>query len=245
MEILFIIDDVKDLERKISRFDVLGANIKFFVSSKYAGQLISNKQIVNNIVAIYKNNVNVTIDKYIKSASYKPQETILYYSSAELTNEIVDKFRENLKLKPDTIYVKKRFNWWQKFKLWFYKNIIRLIFGVEDEYASIKLQHFSQQAMQVFMETSFKNHIFSVSNALSIELDKDKEASYYNKPKADKNCLYNPIVICLILICYVVLEKLFVLPFWVYFLVVALILAVIVNWITMTIKNNFDIRYRK
>lgn len=245
MEVLFIIDDINELERKISLFNALGVDIKFFVSSKHTATILGNKQIVNDIVAIYKNNVNITIDKYIKSPNYKPQETILYYSSAELDVAMIEEIRNKLNIKPDTIYVKKRFNWWQKFKLWVYTNIIKLIFGVKDEYASVKLQYFSVEAMQAFVETSFKNHIFSVSNALFVEIDKAKEASYYNKPNFNKNCLYNPIAICLILISYVVLEKLFVLPFWVYFLVVALILAVIVNWITMVVKNRFDMRYKK
>ncbi|MBQ7797748.1 MAG: hypothetical protein IJ371_01340, partial [Clostridia bacterium] len=86
---------------------------------------------------------------------------------------------------------------------------------------------------------------FSIPNSLNIELNKEDEKSYYSKPKFNKNYLYNPIVMCLILICYVVLERFLALPFWVYLLVIALLLATIINWIIMVVKNSFDIRYKK
>lgn len=245
MEILFIVDSVEDIERKISLLEVLGADIKFFVNSKHVTKLITNKYIVNRVVAIYNNNVNVTIDKYLQSDTYTPTQTLLYYASAKLDNEMLDKIRENLKLKPDVIYVKKKLTLWDKFKLWFYQKVVKLIFGLRDEYASIKLQYFSEELMEAFVQTSFKNHVFSIPNSLRVELDKIQEKTYYSKPKFNKNYLYNPIVICLILICYVVLERFLKLPFWVYLLVITMILATIINLIIMIVKNSFDIRYKK
>lgn len=245
MEILFIVDNLDDIERKISLLDSFGLDIKFFVNAKYVTKLITNKFIVNRIVAIYNNNVNMTIDKYLKDKNYKPKQTLLYYSSAELTNEIIDQIREYLKLKPNVIYVKKKFTWWDKVKLWFYQKVIKLIFGLNDEFASVKLQYCSEELMSALAQTNFKNHIFTIPNALNIELDKTKETTYYNKPKPNKNYLYNPIVICLILICYVVLEKFLKLPFWAYLLVITMILATIINLIIMIVKNSFDIRYKK
>ena len=158
---------------------------------------------------------------------------------------MLNDIREKLKLIPSVVYVKKKLNWWSKLKLWFYQKVIKLIFNLNDEYASVKLQYFSAEIMEAFVNTNFKNHIFRVHNSLNIELDKDKVETYYSKPKFNKNYLYNPIVMCLILICYVVIEKFLTLPFWVYFLVIALLLATIINWIIMIIKNNFDIRYKK
>ena len=245
MEILFVIDDTKNLEHKISLLESFGAEIKFFVSSNCVASIIKNKYIVNRVVAIYNKNVNITIDKYISSDKYKPQATLLYYSSAEITNELINDIREKLKLNPDEIYIKKKFNLWQKFKLWFYQKFTKLIFGINDEFASVKLQYFSADVMTALAKTGFKNHIFSVQNALTIELDKEKDKLYYDKPKFNKNYLYNPIAICLMLICYVVAERFLKLPFWVYLLVIVLILSTIVNWVVMVIKNTFDIRYKK
>ena len=245
MEILFVVDTVKDIDRKISILEEVSYQIKFFVKSDCVSDILKSKSIVKRVVAIYKNNVNVTIDKYIKMDKYEPQPTLLYYASAEITPDVINNIREQLKLNPDVVYVKKKLNLWQKLKRWVYQKFIKTIFGINDEFASIKLQYFSADLMSACVETSFKNHIFSVPNALNIELDKEEGKTYYNKPKFNKNYLYNPIVMCLILICYVAMETLFKLPFWAYLLFIVLILATIINWLVMVVKNTFDTRYKK
>ena len=245
MEILFVVDKLEDIEKKISLLESFGADIKFFVDSKNVAKLVKNKYILDRIVAVYSKNVNITIDKYLKGDEYKPTETLLYYSSAKLTVEIVNKIREDLKLNPDTIYIKKKFSMWDKIKMWFYHKVIKLIFGINDEYASVKLQYFSKNIMSALSETNFKNHIFRVENYLNIELVKGEEETFYNKPKFNKNYLYNFVALCLILICYVVIERFLVLPFWVYLLIIALILATIINLIVFIIIGAFDCRYKK
>ena len=245
MEILFVVDSEKDIEQKISLLEVLGTEIKFFVNSKCAVKLVKNKYVMDRIVSMYSNNVNESIDKYFKSPEYKPTATLVYFASAELNSQIVNNLRENLQLKPETIYIKKKLSWWGKVKLWFYQKITHLIFGVKDEYASTKLQYFSKDVVEVLVETSFKNHIFTIPDATTIQIDEQAQNSYYDKPKFNKNCLYNPIAFCLILICYVVLERFLSLPFWVYFLVVALLLVTIINLIIMIVVGVFDKRYRK
>lgn len=245
MEILFIVDSIEDIERKISLLDEFGAQIKFFVEAKYVSKILTNKEIINRLETICNNNVNETVDNYIKSDKYTPQPTLLYHSSAKLSKELIDKIRLNQNFAPNVIYVKKKLGLWTRFKLWFYQKLVKLVFGLEDEYASTKLQYFNTELMAIFKDTNFKNHVFKIPNSVTIELDEQSSNSYYPKSKFNKNTLYNPIALCLILICYVVLEKFLVLPFWCYFLVVALLLATIINWIIMLIKDDFDIRYKK
>ena len=245
MEILFVVDSIENIDKKIAMFEPLGAEIKFFVNSKHVAKLVRNKKILDRIVAMYSKDVNITIDKYLKAKEYKPTDTILYYSSAELTTQLIDKIRENLQLKPNTIYVKKKFNFWDKIKLWIYKKLTKLVFGLSDEYASVKLQYFNEFTMGVLAKTNFKNHVFGIPESIDVELESDKVESFYNKPKFDKKCLYNPLVMCLVLIFYVVLERFLAVPFWTYLLVVAILLAAAINWIAMVIKNHFDCRYKK
>ena len=245
MEIFFVIDSLDNIEHKISLLESFGDNIKFFVDAKFVPKILGNKYIIARVVSIYNKNVNVTIDKYIKSSRYQVQNTLLYYASAELDLNIVEDIRERLKAKPDVIYVKKKLNAWKRFKLWFYQKFTKFIFGVADEYASIKLQYFSAEMMGALMETSFKNHIFSIPEAHTITLDEKKAETYYTKPKFNKHLLYNPIAMCIILMGYVVLEKFFKLQFWMYLFVVLSIITVIACWCVMTIKNKFDTRYKK
>ena len=245
MEIFFVIDSLDNIEHKISLLEGLGENIRFFVDAKHVSKLLTNKYIVSRVTAIYNKNVNVTIDKYIKSSKYELQDTLLYYSSAELDLEIVEDIRQRLTAKPEVIYVKKRLNAWKRFKLWFYQKFIKFIFGVTDEYASVKLQYFSAEMMSALVETSFKNHIFSMPEAHTITLDDKKSESYYTKPKFNKNILYNPMALCVILMGYVAVEKFFNLKFWMYLLWIGLIISVCVCWGVMVVKYKFDTRYKK
>ena len=245
MEIFFVIDSLDNIEHKISLLEGFGENIKFFIDTKLVPKILGNKKIVDKVVAIYNKNVNVTIDKYIKSSKYQLQETLLYYASADLDLAIVEEIRERLKTKPFVIYVKKRLNVWKRFKLWFYQKLIKFIFGLEDEYASVKLQYFSAEMMEALVETNFKNHIFSIPEAHTITLEGKNAASYYAKTQFNKNLLYNPIVICVILMGYVVLEKFFKLQFWMYFLLIGLIISVCICWGVMVVKDKFDTRYKK
>ena len=181
MEIFFVIDSIDNIEHKISLLEGFGANIKFFVDAKLVPKILSNKYIVDRVIAIYNKNVNVTIDKYIRSDKYVSQGTLLYYASADLKLDIVEDIRERLKANPHVVYVKKKLNAWKRFKLWFYKKLINFIFGIEDEYASTKLQYFSAEIMDVFIKTNFKNHIFSIPESQTIIIDAKRAESYYTK----------------------------------------------------------------
>ena len=109
MEILFIVDNADDINKKISLFENLSDNIKFFVDAKLVGKVARNKQVSKNTIAIYNGNLNATIDNYIKSKDYTPTPTLLYCSSAQLSSNMVEEIRNNLMLKPHVIYAKKKF----------------------------------------------------------------------------------------------------------------------------------------
>ena len=245
MEILFVVDNIDGLDRKIALLEPLSGDVKFFVRSDLVPKLVRKKKIVKQIVAMFSQNVNVTIDKYLRSEKYNVTDALLYYSSVDLTSEMVSSIRDRLALKPSTICVKKKLNWWGRAKLWCYNKLVKLLFGYTDAYASTKLQYFSADAMDLFKEVGFKNHIFELPGAIDIELEKGKEKSFYTKPKFNKNYLFNPMAICFLLICYVVLEKFFKLPFWTYFLMILLLITIIINTFSMIIKDVLDTRYKK
>lgn len=245
MDILFVIDTMDNLERKLSLLEPFAANIKFFVKSDIAASLIKKKNIVKNMVAIYNNHVNITIDKYLRKEDYQPTDTLLCYASAELSAEMINQIRDRLALKPNTIYIKKKLNWWGRLKLWFYNKAVKLMFGIEDAYASIKLQYFSSEMMEALKNSNFKNHIFEIPGAITVELDKEKELTHYAKVKFNKTQLFNAIAFCFILMCYTIMERFLDLPFWVYLFIVALLITVVINTFVMIIKDMLDKRYKK
>ena len=246
METLFIVDSLKDLDRKISMItDNFGDKIKFFANSKLIAKLTNNKFIVKNLVSIYSDKINDTIDKYIKSNEYVPQNTIIYFSSAKLDDELVQEMRQRLQYNPVTVYVKKKLNWFGKIKLWLYNKLVKLVVGMEDEYASVKFQYVNAELMSALKQTNFRNHLFAIPNADEIELEKESAKSFYDKPKFNKNYLYSPIIFCLVLVAYVLLEAFVKVQFWMYFLIILSLISIIISTFILIIKNRFDTRFKK
>lgn len=246
METLFIVDSLKDIDKKISIItDNFGDNIKFFVSSKLVAKVSTNKAIMSRLKSIYSSSVNDTISQYIQTNDYVLQDAILYYSSAELTFELAEQMREAIKSAPPTVYFKKQLNWFSKFKLWCYNKISRMITGMVDEFASVKFQYINARFMKGLVRTSFKNHIFSLSNAEKVDLSKEQAKSFYDKVGFNRKLLYCPIAICLVLIVHVLLEAFVKVRFWMYIFVILFLVAIAVSTCIFVIKDIFDKRYRR
>lgn len=246
MEILFIVDSLKDIDKKISIItDNFGENIKFFVSSKLIAKLSTNKKVMAGLKSIYGFSVNDTINQYVQAKEYAPQDTILYYSSADLNNELAEQMREAIQFAPPTVYFKKQLNWFGKFKVWCYNKLVKAIIGMEDEFASVKFQYMNVEFMSELAQTSFKNHILSLPDTEKVELDKEQSKSFYDKVGFNKKFLYCPIAICLLLIGYVLLEAFVKVKFWMYLFVILILVAIVVSTCMFAIKNVFDKRYRK
>lgn len=246
MEILFIVDSLVDLDKKITLFEQsVDAKFKFFVDSKLATQVMHNKFIMSNLVSIYSESINNSVDKYVKSESYKPDDTLIYYSSADIDKFLLDKMLYNIRKQPNIVYVKKTLTWWDKIKLWFYSTVLKLLFGANDEYASLKLQYINRNLMENVVKTKFANRIFSVENAQVIELSHDKVKSHYFRLSLKSYHFWNAFALCLILIAYVMVEAFFNLAFWMYLLIAILILSVIIDEIILLVKEAFDNRLKK
>jgi len=78
MEILFVVDKLEDIEKKISLLDSFGADIKFFVNSKHVAKLVKNKYILERIVAIYHH-----YRKEAKTANSTPQVIVQQQQQAD------------------------------------------------------------------------------------------------------------------------------------------------------------------
>lgn len=246
MEILFVIDSLDDLDKKIELFNqTFEAKFKFFVDSKIATKVMKNKFVMSNIVSIYSGDAAETIEKYVKQSNYLPEETVVYYSSAEIDKHLLDDMLLKITKRPKMVFIKKTFSWWDKVKFYFYSLIIKWLFGSVDEYASVKLQYINKNLMKAAVETRFMNRVFSVENAEIVELDKQKVKSHYLKLDFSKYHILNAIIFCLVLIAYIVLEAFFKLQFWVYLLMLISILSIVICEIIFISKEMFDKRLKK
>jgi len=248
MQIFFVVDELKGLDEKIDVLSrVFDANFKFFVPTKMFTKINDNKFVLENLAGLYERNVNKKIDEYIKSEKFALSDVLLFYSSANISMEILKVIESKIKYRYDSIYLAKQSGAVSNFFKKIYSKIIGWMFKVDDAMCYTKVQYLSQNFMQHLIDSYFNNHIFKVNNGTVIELENKKEEknNLNNKFKLKKYNICNLIVFFIILIIYLILANLFNLQFYVHFLFIMLILFEIAMAIMLIIHNIFSVRYQK
>ncbi len=232
MQTFFVIDDTKNLNKKIDWIiNNIGDDIRFFVKTNLYTHTASNQMVMNNLAGVYKDNEILKIDEYIHSDKYPSCDNVfLYYSSVELDEKLLTEIREKAVCGYDSVFVRPKRNWWSRFTDWMYQKMAKFMFNVEDSCCSPKIQYMSKEFVEHLKETTFCNHIFAVRKKAIIEVaDKEQKSTLNPKITFNKYYLYDILALILILAGYVVLETFLKLPFFVYFaLVLSVILAVVI-----------------
>lgn len=232
MQTFFIVDSIKDLDKKIDNIiSNIGDNIKFFVKAKFYTRVAQNSFLLKNIAGVYNNKPNYKIDEYLKSDKCAEVDaTLLYYASVDVGEDVLKRMREKMTYNYDSVFVNSKQNWWNKLTGWFYKKITKLMYRVSDVNCSTKIQLISKRFMQYLQETTFCNHPFEVSKMCVINVaGKEQVSTLKSKIRFNKYNLYNLLALLIIWVAFVICEAHFDLPFFVYFAVVlSTILAIVV-----------------
>lgn len=232
MQTFFVIDDTKNLDKKIDLIiNNIGSDIHFFVKAKLYTKIANNQMITKNLAGVYKNNEIMKIDEYIKSDKYPSCESLfLCYSSVEFGDKLLATIREKASYGYDSVFVRQKRSWWGRFSSWIYMKLAKFMYNVDDACCSPKIQYMSKEFVEHLKETTFCNHIFDVKKKVVVDVaDKQQKLSLDVKTTFNKYYLYDILALVLILVGYVVLETFLKLPFFVYFAVfLSVILAVIV-----------------
>lgn len=228
MQTFFVIDSIKDLDKKVNLIiNNIGDDIKFFVKASLYTKITHNAFVLKNIVGAYKNNEKRKIDEYLQSSNCVLDSTILYYSSVDIDTALLVKLREKSKAGYDSVFVKSKQNIFQKFGDWIYKTFAMFMYRVSDANCSPKLQAMSKAFMEYLQATTFCNHILEVKYKIVLEVGKN--TSLTPKVKFNKYYLYDLIGFFALILGYILLEAFFNLRFFVYFaIVLGTILAIIV-----------------
>ncbi len=241
MQTYFVIDDTKDLDKKINMvINNIGSDIKFFVKANLYTQVASNGMVVKNIAGVYKNNEKSKIDEYLHSEKCTIDTTLLYYSSVKIDEQLLIRLREKTMAGYDTVFVKQKQNIFQKLGSWIYQKFAMFLYRILDANCSPKLQTMSKQFMEHLQATTFCNHIIDVKYKTVVEVEQN--INLMPKVKFSKFYLYDIIALLAILVSYVLLEVFLDLPFFVYFAVVLGIILTIVVALMIACFSKFNSR---
>jgi len=245
MQILFVIDDLKEIDDKISLFETyIKGDFKFFVDISLYSKIADNKFVIENLAGVFEDYPSSKIDEYIKSDKFKLSDCIVYYSSMKITVDLIKKFNDKIGYQYNSVTVKQKFNFFQKVFNWIYDKCIKFIFREKDELSSNKLQYMSKTLMQDLIDTRFNNRIFEIENSVFLDCeDKEIVKTMKNKFKLKKYNLFNMIFLVSLISVYVLTEALFKLPFWAYILFIFFSLTSIFLIFLLISYNIFELRY--
>lgn len=246
MQTFFVIDALTDVDKKINMIlNNVGGDIKFFVKADLYTKIIGNNFIAQNLAGVYKSNEKLKIDKYLQTDKCNLDDTLLYYSSVEVNEEVLRLIREKSSYGYDSVFVSPKRNWWEKFTNWVYKKTATFMYRTTDLCCSSKIQYIGKRFLEYLKETTFSNHIFDVQHKYIVEVtDKSERKSLHTHIKFSKYYLYDIVALLLILLGYVLLETFFDLPFFVYFAVVLSVILAIIIAIMISCFSKFNSRIR-
>ena len=228
MQTFFIIDDTKDLDKKINMIiNNIGDDIKFFVKANLYTQISGNATVMHKTAGVFKNNEKSKIDEYLHNEKCTLDTTLLYYSSVNIDDKLLMNMRNKAMTDYDTVFVKPKRNIFQRFCSWIYQKFTLFLYRVQDVDCSTKLQIMSKRFVEYLQQTTFCNHILDVKYKVIIEAEKNTNLT--PKTKFSKFYLYDIIAFLVILMSYVLLEVFLDLRFFVYFaIVLGVVLTIIV-----------------
>jgi len=247
MQVFFVVDSIDDLDNKIDLIEnSFGGNIKFFIKTDLYTSICSNKKIIEKLAGVFDVNPTKKIDEFIKSVTYEADDTVVCYSSAKISEEMVKVVLKKIKYGYDSIYFKKYRNKFLSFFEKVYQKICGFMFGICDSLCYSKFQFLSNKFMAYLKETRFNNHILKPENFAKIELEeKDIIETMQEKVKFKSYNLINIIFLLTVLCCYVLCEVFFDLKFYMYLGFVLLIVMSVVLAIMLAVHNIFEFRYKR
>lgn len=244
MKIVVVVDNVNELNRKINMFkNHFGENILYIVNAQLNPLFETYGYKAN---AIYHKNLAKVM--HILLAKDQLDDTIIYYTSLNITEPLLNKFAEKTFNKSKVVNICPIYNAFEKVHNKMYNVFVNSVFKIKDSMASPKLQFLPKQFMEELIENHVANRLFTlIPEYVDNIYIENKEIKKTLKPKKqfNKNSLI-PIIIALLatiglfmLIAFDKMNYLFVL-----FFIVIYSLDLFVSLI-FKYKEEFDSRFLK
>lgn len=244
MKVLFVIDAIKDLKSKAETITKhLGDDIAFIVKAP----LVSLVETFGyKADAVYFNNLTRVMHEYMV---HQPlQDTIVYYSSLNITDQLLTNFIQIIGNRDKIVNVKPHYNLFEQLGNQLYNVFVQSMFKLKDSFASPKLQFLPKPFMRQLLSSHFGNKLFEYDERFVRNLNiKDKGTCKDLKVKTKFN-KYNLVAIIAALLITIGLIVTLAFNKMNFFVVLLFVMLYAINiFITFIInyKEKFDARFLK
>ncbi|MBE7077061.1 MAG: hypothetical protein E7374_04175 [Clostridiales bacterium] len=244
MKIVCVVDSINNIRNKVNMLkNRFGDDIIFIVKAQLA-DLFST--FGYNTSAIYNTNLTKIIHFTLQRTSI--EDTVIFYTSVEITEELLDKFVTKIGNRNKLVNVVPTYNTMDKMWNGLYNIYIKGMFKVKDGLASPKLQFLPKAMVEELLSSHFGNRMFEIDPRLVSTLEvEDKKAnkSLKIKPKFNRFHLLTIIVALMITALLLTAIAFNGTKFFVIALFVMLYLLDIIITFILQCKQHFDNRFLK
>jgi len=243
MKLVCVVDSLTDIKNKLEFLSQFKSNTLFIVFSPFE-EIVKTFGITPN--AIYTNKLAQIMHIAIEEDGV--EDTIIYYTSLNLTAELVNQFLKQIGNKNKVVNLHPKYNIFEKMYNSVYNNYVKGVFKLKDSLCSPKLQFLPKACVEELLSSHIANRMFMLKEGKSVELtSEDKFINKTSKPKYKFNKFHLiPIIVTLLLTaglltCLATLKPNFI-------LIISFVALFILNIIIYTIfnfKNHFDDRFLK
>lgn len=181
MRVVYIIDSITDLNKKISLLKLkFGDNINFIVRADLETLFRTYNYQPN---AVYYNNLSIVLHSFLSKLNI--DDTIICYSSLMIDSVLLDKFIVNIADKSTMVSLMPTYNAFEQICNSTYNIYVKSLFKTEDSLYSAKLQFLPSETVTHLIDSHIGNRLFKAFNEQSkVVYTTDKEQNKSTKTKS-------------------------------------------------------------
>lgn len=245
MNIFLVIDSTENLDKKIEilKSNFSGAEFKIFLNEQFA-PLKNKKAYKTNLYAIYSNDLQQQMHKC--ATEHENDSVLIYYASAQITDEIITEMKKQIIQGSKCVFFKAKTSKFKSILHKIYNGIMKLILGVKDKLASVKIQYLDAANLQMLKQIGLKFRVLDGYEGATSEVlyDYPMADSLKIKKKIYKNNYINLAMLIFFIITTTLLGVFLKMPFFVWVLLICVILSLMFMQILFAVKNIFDERIK-
>lgn len=244
MKVIFVVDSISDINKKVEAMNMeFGSDINFVVKSPLVPLFKSFGYQVN---AAYYNNLSLVIHNLLLRSN--ADDVVVYYSSLNLNNALLKKFKQAIDKKDKIVNVQPKYNFFEQMHNGAYNLYVNSLFKIKDSMASPKLQFLPMNFVAELLTNHFANRLFELDPSVVKNVYIEEKQTNNNLKVAhtfNRANLISLIIALAITIALVVCMAFVPMHFVLILTFIALYLLDIMLCLILNYKQKFDNRFLK
>lgn len=244
MKIIFVVDSIRDIKRKIAMMQThFGNDIYYVVKGQFEKIFETYSKKPD---AVYSRNLSKVIHVLLNRIG--ADSVVVYYSSLDINETLLNKFISTIGDGEKIVNVEPHYNVFERFGNSIYNTYVKSLFKLKDSLASVKLQYLPLALVEDLKSSHFANRMFEYDASLvkTIHVENKEMSKTLKTKRSFVSADLLPILIALVItLAWVINFAFFKIRYILVILYIALYVLDIFVSLLYSLKAKFDARFLK